>query len=462
MNPLDCDVHRFLRQVGDKVQVWRFTRVPFSNKSSPFLLNATIQHHLEQQPPSRVVSELSSSLYVDDWLSGADSADDAQAMFDEARNIMSQASMPLVKWNSNSKALLDVVSETSGQKMLAEAGTILGVRWSPEIDCFSFDGCSIPADLSPTKRILLSCIARLYDPLGFLCPFVMQAKILFQDAWRLGLGWDALLPDELRGEFSRWLDGLAELRAWKIPRRHSPDQAWRDLQNVELHAFSDASERGYGGVVYLYYQSGDTFKTSLITARARVVPLKRVTLPRLELLGALLACRLVRNVLNALCLPESTPLTFWCDSMIDSMITLGWIRGDPQRWKPFVANRVREIQNLSDPSSWHHCPGNNNPADLFTRGASASTLMTSPMWLLGPDIPSLKQQCPNVCVAAVVHSLEELCLVKSATIPPSDVLPFSRFSTWQRARNIVAYVLRFANNARRSRTNRVAGELTAS
>ena len=94
----DCDVHRFLWDIDGQVKVMRFLRVPFGNCSSPFLLNATIQHHLSLLPSSRTVTELQQNLYVDDFLSGCDSEDEICDMIREASNIMSQASMTLAKW----------------------------------------------------------------------------------------------------------------------------------------------------------------------------------------------------------------------------------------------------------------------------------------------------------------------------------------------------------------------------
>ena len=81
------------------------------NKSSPFLLNATLKHHLKGFPNSEVAVDLNENMYVDDWLSGADSAEEAFAKFKEARSVLSKASMSLSKWSSNSRLLTDKFSE---------------------------------------------------------------------------------------------------------------------------------------------------------------------------------------------------------------------------------------------------------------------------------------------------------------------------------------------------------------
>ena len=108
------------------------------------------------------------------------------------------------------------------------------------------------------------------------------------------------------------------------------------------------------------------------------MPLQRVTLPRLKLLGSLLAARLSRFVVTAFELKSVT-----CKYWTDSMVALAWIQGDPSRWKQFVANRMREIQDITDPSDWNHRPGKENHADLSTRGMFAKELIDSELWLNG-------------------------------------------------------------------------------
>ena len=173
----DQDVHRFFWMDQDKVRIMRFDRGPFGNKSSPFLLNATIQWHLSQYPTSPVVYELRESMYVDDWLSGADDEKDACHMFAEANTIMGDAGMILTKWDSSSGVVSEMLHQHFGEKHLgSESVKVLGLKWSPETDCFSFGGIAIPSCLVITKRVILSIMSRLFDPLGFLTPFLMVAR----------------------------------------------------------------------------------------------------------------------------------------------------------------------------------------------------------------------------------------------------------------------------------------------
>ncbi|GFN98536.1 rvt 1 and peptidase a17 and duf1758 domain contai ning protein [Plakobranchus ocellatus] len=95
--------------------------------------------------------------------------------------------------------------------------------------------------------------------------------------------------------------------------------------------------------IYLKSTNKQSTQTKLVAAKVRVAPLKKVTLPRLELLSATLGARLLKFVREALELPPHTPYTCFTDSKIAQ----AWIRGDPSRWKQFVRNRVEEIQSAT-------------------------------------------------------------------------------------------------------------------
>ena len=448
------DVHRFLWDVNGSKRTMRFRRVTFGVKSSPFLLNATIRYHLRNFESSNVVRELVENLYVDDWLSGADYPQEITDMYLEAQNIMSKAGMKLAKWSSNSRVISDLVDVNYENSV-----KVLGTMWSLDVDCFTFSGLEVPTDLIVTKRLVLSLIARIFDPLGFLVPFTITAKFLFQKLWQLGVDWDEHIPEDLATQFVTWTEGFKLLKSWSIPRRYS-DQAWSDLQGIELHAFGDSSMAGYGAVVYIRIpMGGDTYTCSLVIGKAKVAPLKSVTLPRLELLGSLLAARLLMFVRKTLKLPEHTRYQCWTDSMA----VLGWIKGDPNRWKQFVANRVREIQNHTEPVNWSYCPTDDNPADLLTRGITADKLVESKLWLTGPGWLSMSyDQWPVVSSCQMVTSdlVKSEVMVTAVVAQPDPVFDVTRWGKLTKAIRVVGWVLRFIHNAKNKREGHKTGDLS--
>jgi hypothetical protein len=130
-----------------------------------------------------------------------------------------------------------------------------------------------------TKRQLLQAIWRFYDPMGLLSPVLITGKLIFQDSWCRGVGWDELLPDDLGTRWSNWLKLLSGFSDIHIP--------WwvgaRGRKACQLHVFCDASERAYGAVLYLRSTHSTGASVRIVCSKNRLAPLKKVTLPRLEL-----------------------------------------------------------------------------------------------------------------------------------------------------------------------------------
>ncbi|XP_064483001.1 uncharacterized protein LOC135395842 [Ornithodoros turicata] len=298
----------------DGVQVLRMTRVPFGATSSPFLLSATIQHHLatitgDQETTAR---KLSRSFYVDDLVTGADSEEEAEKLYREALEIMNTAGMNLRKWttsNDRLRALFDgresPVHGTKEKQQLLSPQKILGVSWDTEQDKLQVTMKSLFTFLletADTKRYVLQAASRIFDPLGILSPFTIRVKKLFQQLWIHGVKWDDKLPEEALTEWKSWCAELLTLRLVKVCRYFGPLDSTTG-RHLILYAFSDASMHAYGAVVYVKVAGQATTHSNihLLVSKTRVSPLKsKLTLPRLELMGALVAARLVHYVRRAL------------------------------------------------------------------------------------------------------------------------------------------------------------------
>ena len=147
---------------------------------------------------------------------------------------------------------------------------------------------------------------------------------------------------------------------------------------MQLVGFCDASLKAYAAMVYLVNENSNCI---LLASKTRVAPLKTQTIPRLELLVALLLNRLMVSVEQSL-----SNFAVSCICYTDPLIVLHWIRGTDKHWKPFVQNRVREIRGKIESSHWHHCQGEaNNPADMPSRGLTLKELKDSQIWFYGPS-----------------------------------------------------------------------------
>lgn len=273
---------------------------------------------------------------------------------------------PLRKWAANEASLLqDIPVEHRGfRESLSwqphESQGLLGLQWHPGIDSFFFS-TKIAIRTEFTKRSVLSLMARLFDPLGWLAPCIVRAKILFQSTWLQAADWNSPLDAPAAETWRNLQSELHLLAEIRVSRPLYPES---ESSNIEFHGFADASERAYDAAMYTRMRT-DNYVVKLILAKTRVAPLKQITLLRLELCAATLLVRIavhVRQVLNA----TNDPIHLWSDSTV----ALGWIRGHPTRWKTFVANRVSEIQTTLPEVLWHHLPGAFNPADCASRGIS--------------------------------------------------------------------------------------------
>ena len=250
-------------------------------------------------------------MYVDDLICSAPSVQSAANLATQAKSILKEAGMNLCKWSTNSGELKDLWDEEMENTISGKVEVknnvlkVLGLTWRTEQDDFVFDLTSLIEFLKTstnTKRGVLQAAARIFDPIGFLSPFTIRVKCLFQKMWERGLTWDIELPEDLLQLWQQWCTELPRIRQINIPRCYQ--EAFTDLNppvKKEVHVFSDASESEYCAAAYMRVipENGECTVT-LITAKTRVAPLKKVTLPRLELLGALIGARLSHYVIRTL------------------------------------------------------------------------------------------------------------------------------------------------------------------
>ena len=260
------------------------------------------------------------------------------------------------KWISSSTKLLQLVLQEDRAKQVdlkdgqLRTTKALGVLWNAKTDTFTFQS-KVPTDANITKHLFLKRLAALFDPLGFIMPFVMTGRIIFQAMWIAGAEWDDTLPDDVKAKAMQWYEDFSKLSAITIPRclrLPNPEIA----VSSELHIFGDASQDAYGAVAYLRhsYQSG-AVSCRLVGAKGKVAPIASMSIPRLELSVAVVGAHLSTSVAEVLSIPVMD-ICFWTDSMN----VLWWVRNRSRQFKPFIANRVSEIQKRCQPSQWYNVP----------------------------------------------------------------------------------------------------------
>lgn len=326
------------RSSAGKIQVFRLNTVTYGLASASFSAIRCLHQLAEEYKctlPQACLMILR-DFYVDDLISGDDNLEQLKASIKDVTKILQGGGFELHKWNSNDKSILNANHKgvTESVSFDQEVNT-LGLTWNTNSDTFQYRVQLKTASPRITKRIILSVISQIFDPLGLVGPIIIQSKLLLQDLWKLKIGWDDPVPKELQ---SKWLNFQEQLRY--ISKLSVPRHAFGKRYNkMEMHGFCDASEMAYGACIYIKTMNEtEEVAVHLLCAKSRVAPLKTISLPRLELCAALLLAHLYQQVRQALTIsPSSTYL--WSDSTI----TLAWIKGEPSRWVPFVANRVTEI-----------------------------------------------------------------------------------------------------------------------
>ena len=336
------------------------------------------------------------------------------------------------KWVSNTPELLEDLATEDRLRpdwmQFASEGPIteLGVAWDPYADQIRFIPPAQGEAAQPTKRRVLSEIARLFDPAGWLAPIIVSAKMLMQDLWRDKLDWDEPLPPPLAHRWKSFREGLQDVSDLAIPRW----LRWTSAGRVQLHAFADASRRAIAAVVYLRTEDMQgTVQVSLLSAKTKLASIKsqlntgrpcaRMTIPRLELRAALLAAKLLRSVAEGLGLSGRD-----CHPWSDSQVTLHWLRSEGPVGNDFVDNYVSHIQEILPECAWSYVNTTENPADLATRGADPLTLGRRLIWWQGP--PWLTKQSSTWPTASETVPLKSL----ATQVAHADV--FDRFSCLNR------------------------------
>ena len=480
ISPSSRPFHRFLwRDVGQSTppDVYQFNSLLFGVNSCPYQAEFVSQKHArenkEQYP--RAAETILESTCMDDSMDSSPSEKECIKLHEELLALWGSAGMHARKWLSNSEQVLKKIPEEErAAEVDLDKGNLLsmrtlGVLWSAKEDVFTYRVNPPDEKFQLTMRNFLRKIAMQFDPMGFLAPNVIRAKILLQEMWASGLDWDDPLDLSQARQAKKWFEELTELSDVRVPRCL---QLTSHVETVTLHTFTDASTDAYGSVTYVRNQyKGGAVSTSPVASKTRVAPLSATSILRLELMGAVLGLRLALSIAKVLKIDQSL-LTFWSDRMN----VLWWIRRPSSSFRPFIAYRIGEIHDSSSPTRWLHVSTHQNPADLPTRGMSVTEVKGSEMWWKGPRFRGLpKDTWPNTEIDVTPEATLKVRKKARATL---DVLSTesvlfvltpkttwrlhpSRYSNWTRLLRVRAWVHRFLNNCGMPPEERGSGELSS-
>ncbi|MEZ4720248.1 MAG: hypothetical protein R2813_00025 [Flavobacteriales bacterium] len=362
----------------------------FGATSSPSCANFALRQtakEFEAKYGLEIAETLRRNFYVDDMLKSVPDEAMAIEVISSVKDMCAEGGFKLTKFTSNSKAVVNSIpvldrskeiQSVDLSKMALPMERALGVNWCIENDVFNFR--IVLKDKPLTRRGILSSLSSIYDPLGFVAPFLIKGKKLLQSLCCANIGWDDELDDEARIVWERWRLQLPLLESLTVNRCYKPVD-FGPIESVSIHSFSDASSYAYGQCSYLrLVDTNDRISCCLLMGKSRVAPSKPVTIPRLELVAATMSVK-ISNML----VKELEFGNIQCFHWTDSNAVLGYVSNTSKRYHVFVANRVQLIRENSELASWHYVCSKLNPADDASRGLNFDEITDQHRWFKGPD-----------------------------------------------------------------------------
>lgn len=443
----DVDFQRLLwrRDLNSELQHLRLLRVTFGTSSAPYLAVRALQQlaYDEGDKYPLAADRVLKEFYVDDLMTGCENVEEGIQIYHQMNELLGHGGFELQKWSCSDNNFMQRIEQGKLYKKenlemkLDTVVKILGLTWNRSCDEFQYIVQLPPLETPVTKRKVISDIARLFDPLGWIGPVITTAKTFIQRIWLAGVGWDDEIPGDILKDWLSYRRDLIHLTSYKLPRWIETS---RDNVHIELQGFSDASNVAYAAVVYVRtIACNGKVHVNLVASKSRIAPVKQVSIPRLELCGAVLLSKLLKEISEVLAIPK-TNVHAWTDSSV----VLAWLSSHPSKWKTFVANRVTEILTTIDNSQWSHVKSEDNPADCASRGINPRDISKVEIWKRGPKW--LQETTVHYSKGIFKNTdLEEKKVKILCHITTEGIDIISRFSNLKRLVRVIAYCRRFVN-----------------
>jgi len=427
----------------------------FGITSSPSCVNFSLRKTATDNKSKygdQAAEVLHRNFYVDDMLKSFPDEHSAISTVLSTRNMCKDGGFRLTKFHSES------IPPEERSKSLKELDMsidsipnerALGMQWCPERDVFTF---KVHFKEKPsTRRGVLSAVSSMYDPLGLISPFLLEGKKLLQEICSNKHGWDEPLTDSQLQRFERWKSQLKSLEQFEIHRCFKPKD-FGVVANVSLHHFSDGAEEGYGQVSYVrYLNDKGEVHCQLVLSKSRVAPLKRPTIPRLELSASVVSVK-VSLFLNRELDTKVDEEYFWTDAQV----VLSYISNDSKRFQIFVANRSQFVREKTQLNQWYYVPSKQNPADHASKGLSQSSSSEKIQhWFRGPDFLYQSKEHwpkqPNILKLSNDDKEVKKVKVQSTKVLPIQLIDVleNQTNSWTKMVRIIYRIFRWSKSNQR-------------
>nr|CAH7729894.1 unnamed protein product [Callosobruchus chinensis] len=314
---------------NEPLKTFQLNTVAYGTTAASFLAIRCLHqlaYECEVEHPN-IAKIIRNDMYVDDLLTCVDTEQEANYIISHITQIFLQRGDIDIEHTSN-------IVEFSANK--DHETKTLGLFWKCDQDILTYKiNVNKSHSGQMTKRIMLSRISTIFDPLGLVSPCIITAKVQLQKLWLENLTWDQPLPNNILTSWLEFSTDLDQLNDLLIKRKVTCD----NYSQISLHGFADASESSYGACIYVVSRNANGDESSnLLCAKSKVAPLK-------------LATHIAKSI------------------------------------ETLLSNRVAEIQRLTETVEWRHVPTFDNPADIVSRGISPKRLLQSDLWFHGPTIP---------------------------------------------------------------------------
>lgn len=447
----DRDMQRILwrESPNEPVREYRLNTVTYGTVSASFMATYCLEiiaREIESDHPE-AAELIRRNFYMDDLIAGGSNFQQVKNNLMIVNRALAHRGFHLRKYSANVPELLSELPKEAilngADVHLSDEVGMLGIAWSPQDDVFK-SKVTVPLELEGqvvTKRIMMSVLAKTFDPLGIVSPVTIRGKLMIQALWREGLDWDVPVSGNAESEFRTYLAELSEMKSFNVCRFVGLVGA-----KLQIVGFCDASTRAYCAMIFVRAVESNVVRScKLMCAKTRVAPTKEMTIPKMELNAAVLLAQLVDRVRK-----NSNVNVEDCFLFTDATIVLCWLSHSADEWKTFVSNRVEKIKCIIPYENWFYVHTSQNPADLATRGLSVAEFLDSELWLSGPgflkDVPICSDPIPNWDLSEALERRKGkvFCVSRLATVD----LFIDKFSSFSAMLRVLAYVIQFFDRHR--------------